>query len=101
MQIINHIIMKDGEARIAGKEHLKAEMVARMIVDGDSTIDATMEQYGLTAAEVHAAVAYYYDNQAALDAAHAQVLAEINQNATTLDQFKAKLAAQNKINPKN
>jgi hypothetical protein len=35
IEIINHIVIKDGEVCMAGKEHLKAEMVARMYVDGD------------------------------------------------------------------
>lgn len=95
MQIINHIIMKDGEARIEGKEHLKAEMVARMYVDGDHTIENVMAHYGLTPGQVHAAIAYYFDNQAELDAAHDHVLAEIRENAMTLEKFKAKIAAIN------
>lgn len=94
MHLINHITIIDGQARIEGKEYLKAEMVARMYVDGDYTVEEVMTHYGLTAAEVHAALTYYYDNQAALDAAHAEILAEIHENATTLDRFKAKLAAK-------
>ena len=94
-QIINHIIMKDGQARISGKEHVKAEMVARMYVGTDYSIEDVMEQYKLTAAEVHAAIAYYYDNQAILDANHQTILDEIHTNAMTLDKFKAKLAARN------
>jgi uncharacterized protein (DUF433 family) len=94
MQIINHIVMKDGEARMAGKDHLKAEMVARLHVDGGYPIDEVMAQYGLTEAEVHAAIAYYYDNRAELDAAYEGVLTEIHENAMTLEKFKAKLATK-------
>jgi uncharacterized protein (DUF433 family) len=94
MQIINHIVMKDGQARIRDKEHVKAEMVARMYISTDYTIEAVMEQYNLTAAEVHAAIAYYYDNQEALDAAREAILSEIRENAMTLEKFKAKLAAR-------
>jgi hypothetical protein len=94
MEVINHIILKDGEGRILRKEHLKAEMVARMVVDGDASVDDVAMHYGLSAAEVHAALAYYYDNQAALDAAYTRVLDEIRQNAMTLDTFKAKLRAR-------
>lgn len=85
-----------GVAYIAGKEHLKAEMVARMYVDGDYTIEQVMDHYGLTPAEVYAALAYYYDNRAALDAKQARVMAEIHENAMTLEQFKAKIAARKK-----
>lgn len=92
IDIFNHIVIKDGEARIAGKEHLKAEMVARMYVDGDYTVEDVMAHYGLTAAEVHGAIAHYYDNQAALDQAQSVILAEIRDNAMTVEKFKAKVA---------
>jgi uncharacterized protein (DUF433 family) len=94
MHIITHITLQDGEGRISGKEHLKAEMVARMVVDGDHSIDEVAEHYGLSLGEVHAAVAYYYDNQAELDAAYALALGEIRENAMTLEKFKAKLNAK-------
>ena len=95
MQITTHIIMKNGQAYIEGKEHLKAEMVARMYVDGDYSIDEVMSHYHLTAAEVHAALSYYYDNRDELEAAHTRVLAEIHENAITLEKFQAKIAARN------
>ncbi len=96
MQIVNHILMKHDEARIEGKEHLKAEMVARMYVDGDYTVEAVMAHYGLTAAEVHAAIAYYFDNRVELDSAHKGVLTEIRENAMTLEKFKAKITDRNR-----
>lgn len=94
MQIVNHIVMKDGQARIEGKEHLKAEMVARMYVDGGAAIEQVMEHYGLEAADVHAAIAYFYDNQEELDAAHERTLAEIHENAMTLNKLQAKIKAR-------
>ncbi len=94
MEIVSHIVVKDGQARIKGKEHLKAEMVARMYVDGDYTIEVVMAQYNLTAAEVHSAIAYYYDNQAQLDAEQQRALAEIRENAMTLEKFIATIAAR-------
>jgi len=96
MQIINHIIMKDGQAYIERKPHLKAEMVARMVVDGDHSVEDVMAHYDLTAAEVHAALAYYYDNQAQLDAEYEQTLAEIRANAMTLEKFKEKIAKESR-----
>ena len=74
--IRDYIVFKDGEARIVGKEHLKAELVARMHVSGKASIDYVMEHYGLTRAQVHAALTYYYENQQALDAAYDQSWAE-------------------------
>jgi uncharacterized protein (DUF433 family) len=96
MRNSSHIVMKEGQARIEGKEHLKAEMIARMYVNGDHSIEDVMAHYGLTAAEVHAAIVYYYDNQAELDDRHERELAEIHENAMTLDKFKSKLADKSK-----
>jgi uncharacterized protein (DUF433 family) len=93
--MISHIVIKDGEARIEGKQHLKVEMIARMYVDGDYSVEDVMAHYGLTAGEVHAAIAYYYDNRAELDAAYEHTLKEIHENGMTLEKFKAKLAAKN------
>lgn len=92
MQIVSHITMIDGEARIERKPHLKAEMVARMVVDGDYSVEDAMRHYDLTPGEVHAALAYYYDNRAELDAEYAATIDEIERNGLTLEQFKAKLS---------
>lgn len=92
MQIISHIIMIDGEARIERKPHLKAEMVARMFINGDYSIEEVMQHYDLTPSEVHAALAYYYDNRPALDAAYGAALEQIEQSALTLETFKARVS---------
>jgi uncharacterized protein (DUF433 family) len=94
MEVINHIEIRDEQAYIRGTNK-KAEMVARMFVGTEYSIEEIMEQYKLSAAEVHAAIAYYYDNQEALDAAHQQAIQWAEENALTLDKFKAKIASRN------
>lgn len=93
MQVVNHIEIRDGRAYIQGTNK-KAEMVARMYVGTDYEIEDVMEQYNLTAAEVHATIAYYYDNQQELDARHQVAIQWAKENAMTLDKFKAKIAAR-------
>ena len=66
-------------------------MVARMYTDGDYSIEGVMEHYGLTAGEVHSAIAYYYDNQDVLDAEHNRIVAEIHENAMTYEKLKEKI----------
>lgn len=39
-------------------------MIAQKYVDGGESIDAIADHYGITVADVHAALAYYYDNLA-------------------------------------
>lgn len=94
MEILTHLVLRDGQAWIESKPGLKAEMVARMVVDGSHTIDEVMNHYGIGAADVHSALAYYYDHRQTLDAAYAETLAEIRENAMTLAKFKAQLASK-------
>jgi uncharacterized protein (DUF433 family) len=88
---MNHIEIRDGRGYIAGR-NVKAEMVARMFVGTDYTVEEVMEHYDLTAAEVHAAIAWYYDNRAELDAHHTEAIAWAEENAMTLEKFRAKIA---------
>ncbi|MDX2078936.1 MAG: hypothetical protein SFZ02_21060 [bacterium] len=94
MQLTNHIIIKDGIAYIAERGHLKAEMVARMVVDGGYTVEETMEHYDLSASQVYSVLAYYYDNQTALDEAHEQKWANIRENALNADEYLQKLKSR-------
>jgi len=94
VQLINHIIIENNIAYIAERGHLKAEMVARMVVDGDYTVEETMEQYDLSASQVYSALAYYYDNQTALDESHEQKWATIRNNALNADEYLQKLKAR-------
>jgi len=93
METINHIEIRDGRGYIRGTKK-KAEMIARMYVGTGYTIEEVMEHYNLSAAEVHAAIAYYYDNQAELDARHQNAIQWAEENALTLDKLKAKIAAR-------
>ena len=94
MQVINHIFVKDNQAYIAGRSNLKAEMVARMVVDGAYSIEEVMEHYQLSAAEVHAAIAYYHDNHQELDRMQEQKWASIHENALDAEDHLASLKAR-------
>lgn len=94
MEINNHIVMRNGHACIARRGHMKAKMVARMYLWEKATIEEVMEQYELTAAEVHAAIAFYYDNQEELDAEYAESMELLKEVGTSLEEFKAKIAAR-------
>ncbi len=57
-----HIELIDGKPFIKGRK-VKVRMIAQMYIEGGSSIQDLMERYNLTAAEVHTALAYYYDHQ--------------------------------------
>jgi uncharacterized protein (DUF433 family) len=91
MQLITHLFIQDDQAYIVGRGHLKAEMVARMYVDGDYRIEDVMEHYQLSAAAVYAALSYYYDNRAELDRVHEQKWADIAERVPSSADHLAEL----------
>lgn len=97
MQIISHIELRDGVGYLRGR-NLKAKMVARMHLWEHQPIEAVMQHYGLSTAEVYAALAFYYDNQAELDAEYAAQMALLEQVGTSADAFRAAMA-QRRSNP--
>ena len=92
--IRDYIIAREGEARLADFPHLKAELIARMHINGGRTIEEIMTHYDLPRAQVHAALAYYYENQAELDAAYEKSWTQ--SRAVKSDDFMAEIDARRK-----
>lgn len=63
---VNHIEVIDGTAYVAGRR-VKVKMIVNMHLRGGAPIEDVMEQYNLTLAEIHSALAYYYDNKDQFD----------------------------------
>lgn len=89
---INHIEIRDGQARVAGR-NLKVKMViSRLFHGAGASIEDVMAQYELTRSEVHAIIAYYYDHKAAIDA---YFEAEDRLEIPALDTLKHRLTGDN------
>jgi uncharacterized protein (DUF433 family) len=86
---VNHIEIVDDHAMIQGK-HVKVHMVISMLIRAGASVDEVMEQYQLTPAEIHAALAYYYDNQSLIDQSfhEGEVLAQTI--GKTIDDLRAR-----------
>lgn len=63
---VQHIEIVDGQA-VIGEGKLKAKIIGQMAANEAMTVDEIMAEYGLTHAEVHAAITYYYDNRDAIE----------------------------------
>jgi hypothetical protein len=87
MQIVQHIIIDNDVAYIAQRGYLKAEMVARMVVDGKYSVEETAQHYDLSVGEVYAALAYYHDNKAVLDKRHQAKQHAIRKTALDADEY--------------
>ncbi len=92
--IKNYIEFREGEAVIVNHPHLKAEYVARSHVNGSDSIEEVMEHYGLTYAEVYAALTYYYDNQKVLDAELQRFWNEAKASGKTAEDLRITIEAR-------
>jgi hypothetical protein len=69
--------------------HLVANLA---LIDG---VEAAAEQYALSIGQIHGALAYYYDNQEAIEQAHEDAWNNPNRKGTSIEELRA-LKAQKK-----
>jgi hypothetical protein len=62
-----------------------------MVVKAGATIEETMEQYGLTRAEVHAALTYYYENQETIEQSFREAETYAREIGISSDNLKARM----------
>jgi hypothetical protein len=58
------------------------------------SIEEVMEHYDLNAAEVHAAILFYYDNKVELDAEYERNMKLLHEMGTSPQDFRAKIEAR-------
>ncbi len=97
--VVNHVEIRDGQARIIGR-NVKVKMVVSRLFDGTGAlIEDVMEQYDLSRAEVMACLEYYYDHKDAIDRVFAAEDVELAEGAVLSSEWKARmyerLAAKN------
>jgi uncharacterized protein (DUF433 family) len=61
---VTHVEIVNGVPYVEGTP-FKVRMVAGMVVKANVSVEGVQEHYGLTPAQVHSALAYYYDHLAA------------------------------------
>ncbi len=90
-KLTNHVVITDNIPTVLGRGHLKAEMVARMVVNDGYTIEQAMEHYHLSHAQLYSIIAFYYENQDYLDAEHKRKWELVHQDALSSEEFKQML----------
>lgn len=63
---INHIVVINGRPKIDDTGFTVQDIVA-MHIWNNSSLEWIQEEFGLTLAQIYAALAYYYDHQAEID----------------------------------
>lgn len=96
MEQVEHILVEDGVARTKNRR-VKVKMIASKYVDGDLTPQEIADQYGITLADVYAALTYYYDYKEVFDAAEKSLQPLIEQakeeSAARLAKMRARMKA--------
>jgi len=92
---VSHIEIVDGHAVIAGTK-LKAKLVASMHIKGKASVEEVMEHYDVNRSEVHASLAYYYDNQNAIEQSFEEAKSYVNQYGTSSQDLLEKLRKSGK-----
>ncbi|MBZ0301561.1 MAG: DUF433 domain-containing protein [Anaerolineae bacterium] len=93
---INHIEIRNGQARIAGR-NVKVKMVISRLIHGEpTTIEDVMEQYNLSRAEVLACLAYYDDYQDQIEQHFRDQDERLHNLAIPLDDLLARLRERQK-----
>ena len=71
--------------------HVKVNMIAQKHLKAGEAVESIAEQYGITVADVYAALTYYYDNHASFEQ-HKQELQPLLDDAQRYsDELKAKI----------
>ena len=93
---LNHIEIRDGQARIVGR-NVKVKMVISRLIHGvPTTIEEVMEQYNLSRAEVLACLAYYDDYQDEIEQHFIEQDELLHELAIPLDHLIADLRERQK-----
>ena len=88
--VIHILIDEEGIARTINR-HVKVKMIVQKHLTGGETLPVIADHYGIDLADVHAALAYYYDNQTVMDAEIARDEALIQQVGVSGADLKAKI----------
>ena len=94
--LLDTVQISNGQA-VVGEQRIKVKMIVNMHLRGQAPIEDVVEQYGLSPADIHAALAYYYDNREAFDQQYAEeqhLLKEYGQSAN--DHLNQLHSRQNK-----
>jgi uncharacterized protein (DUF433 family) len=85
-----HIHIVDGVARTIN-QNVKVKMIASAYLDAGQSFPAIAEHYSISLADVHAALAYYYDNLAAFEANERRNQALLEQYAVSSEEVLTKM----------
>ncbi len=91
---VSHIEIRNGQARIAGRNVKVKMVISRLIHGAGATVEEVMEQYHLSRAEVHAVLTYYYDHKEAIDRFFEEEERFAREHIPSIEVLKTRLRGQ-------
>jgi uncharacterized protein (DUF433 family) len=92
---IEHIEIRNGQARISGRQTKVKMFISRLLDGTGATVDEVMEQYNLSRAEVLACLSYYYDYQEVIEKHFVAQEQAAHEAAIPLDELVSQLRKRN------
>ena len=86
-----HILVDETGLACTINRRVKVKMIVQRHLVAGETLPTLAEHYGIDLADVHAALAYYYDNQAAIDAELARDEALLHEVGVSGEELKASI----------
>lgn len=91
--VLHILIDKDGIPRTINKQ-VKVKMIVQRHILANEALESIAEFYGITLADTYAAIAYYYDNKAEIDAAFERARVLMKENGIDGNELRAKIEAR-------
>lgn len=88
--VLHILIDDDGIPRTINKR-VKVKMIVQRHILAKEPLESIVDHYGITLSDAYAALAYYYDNKAEIDAAFARAEALMKEFGVDGKELKAKI----------
>lgn len=83
----------DGDVPRTQNRNVKVRMIAQFYLEAGSSVADIAEQYGITQADVHAALAYYYDHKPYFDERDREIEKLRQETLPHSEEMRARLEA--------
>ena len=98
MTPVVHILIDENGTPRTVNQRVKVAMIVQKHLIGDASVDGIAAHYGIDLADVHAALAYYYDNKSAMDIDFARAEADVKRVGISGAELRSKVEQRLKQN---
>jgi uncharacterized protein (DUF433 family) len=96
---VEHIALRENGAPYVAGKGIKVAYIANLFTRHNWSIESIADEHDITVADVHAALAYYYDHKTEIDAAIKAGDELARQTGTSMDDLRQRI--EDRIPPKD